>query len=112
MWNPVENEELKQDFDIIRQKTNANVLPEEVQNAPNAFQTFVVKNDDQPFEQCDKSQFDSRASDYFLMLNNKNQSVMRKRRTIRMSYSEDVLQYEQMFAEMEKKRIEKEYELM
>jgi hypothetical protein len=37
---------------------------------------------------------------------------MRKRRTIRMSYSEDVLQYEQMFAEMEKKRIEKEYELM
>ena len=46
------------------------------------------------------------------MLNNKNQSVMRKRRTIRMNYSEDVLQYEQIYAEMEKARIEKEYELM
>ena len=65
-----------------------------------------------PDEDYDKSQFDSRASDYFLILNSKNQSVMRKRKSIKMQYSEDVLQYEQIYAEMEKARIEKEQELM
>ena len=46
------------------------------------------------------------------MLNNKNQNVMRKRKTIKIQYSEDVLPHEQVFAEIEKSRVEKEYELM
>ena len=58
------------------------------------------------------SQFDSKASDYFLLLNQKNHNLVKKRRDIKMKYSDDVLEYEQIFVDMKKDRIEKESELM
>ena len=119
MWSPPDNEEKKRDFDIPelslnneefkRMKSDYEVLPSSYREGPNAFQTFKEEDPDQDL---DKSQFDSRASEYFLMLNNKNQNVMRKRQTIKIQYSEDVLPHEQIYADIEKSRVEKEYELM
>ena len=58
------------------------------------------------------SQFDSRASDYFLLLNQKNQSVVKKRRDLKMNYNDDVLEHEQIFVDSRKAKIEREYTLI
>lgn len=58
------------------------------------------------------SQFDSKASDYFLLLNQKNHNVVKKRQSIKMKYSEQVMDYEQIFVDLKKDRIGKEAELM
>jgi len=58
------------------------------------------------------SQFDSRASDYFLLLNQKNKTIVKKRKNIKMNYTDDVLEYDLIFAELEKQRLDKETELM
>ena len=39
MWNPPAEDEEKKDFDLPRQQTYVEILPDECKNAPNAFQT-------------------------------------------------------------------------
>jgi len=45
-------------------------------------------------------------------LNQKNKTIVKKRKNIKMNYTDDVLEYDLIFAELEKQRLDKETELM
>jgi hypothetical protein len=59
----------------------------------NAFVTSLPK-DKKGNVQLQESQYDSKASDYFLLLNLKNKSIVQKRNKIKVKSSEDFLEYE------------------
>lgn len=62
----------------------------------------------------DESQYDSKASDYFLLLNQKNKAVVNKRKNakIKVHSSEEFVEYEQVYAKMKEMKSKKEIELM
>ena len=61
--------------------------------AGNAFVTSLPK-DRKGDVQLQESQYDSKASDYFLLLNLKNKSIVQKRNKLKLKSSEEFIEYE------------------